>query len=459
MRRFLPLPCLLLAVFIGVTSIAAQQEADLFGRINALRASVGRGPYALNGALSAAAYNQAQWIVDTGNVSHTRPDGSGPRSRALAAGYPSTMVSENIYGGTNATADIAWNFWVNSGIHYAGLVNPSYNEVGVGVAHGAWGSAYVLVFGNNGGPPPPAPQSSSGGDSGSAAAGPPAYFVGVDENGYILHEIQPGDTLGDIALIYGYTWDDLPVLMSLNNIADVRDLEVGTVFRIPPHAGTYTPTPGGAVPVSNTQPPMQPPSSATPMPASITPYVALMPVQVATLIVTPLAALSQEAPSATAPSPPTPFPDGEGGNELPSSAQGEGTGSPLQADAGNPTPQPTVTGETSNTAPALLETNRVVTAAAPPTELAFLPSVTVTLTPSPSLTPTNTAVPATQVALANADTTNISANVASVDTPPARDNQPTWLMVAVGVQVAILIAAALEFARRSRRKGRESNRS
>lgn len=273
-------------LFIFATLLAAAplivqaQGGDLLGRVNALRASLGRAPYSLNSALSAAAQDQAQWMASTGSISHTRPDGSGPRTRAAAYGYPSAQVSENIYGGTNASADSAWNFWLNSGIHYAGMVNPNYNEIGIGVASSGWGSTYVMVFGNSGGPSLAVVSASSGG---SGAAGPPSYVVGSDEHGNIMHEVQQGDTLGDIALIYGYTWDDLPAMMTLNEMTDVRDLDVGSVFLVPPKAGTYTPVP-------TTPPPTLTPS---PVPPTITPFIALRPVNAATLQVTPLSALTQ----------------------------------------------------------------------------------------------------------------------------------------------------------------------
>ncbi|HEX2908441.1 MAG TPA: CAP domain-containing protein, partial [Phototrophicaceae bacterium] len=222
--------------------VQAQAEAgDLIGRINALRGSLGLPGYTLNGALAAAAQGQAQWMADTGTVSHTRPDGSTPRLRAAAAGYSTTEVSENIYAGTNAGVDDAWTFWINSAIHYAGLTNGRYKEVGIGVAHTAWGAAYVLVFGNPGGPEYVPPQVNT---SGSGSGGQPSYVAGLDAQGNIMHEVQPGDTPGDIALIYGYTWGDIPRMLALNGLseADIRELKVGSIFLVPPQAGTYTPT-------------------------------------------------------------------------------------------------------------------------------------------------------------------------------------------------------------------------
>lgn len=258
----------------GLPALAQDGAGDLLGRINALRASLGRGGYSINAALAAAAQSQAQWIVETGSVSHTRPDGSGVRTRAANAGYPSQQVTENIYGGSNATVNDAWTFWVNSGVHYNSLVSPNYNEIGIGVARGSWGTAFVVVFGSqSGGWSAPqaaaAPNSGGGSSSGRGAPAnnaPPSFVLGLDARGNIRHSVQPGDTLGDIALIYGYGWSDIPTLMALNNMADVRDLIVGSEFLVPPKNGTFTPTVD-----PNTPTPSHTPS---PIPPTITPFVA-----------------------------------------------------------------------------------------------------------------------------------------------------------------------------------------
>jgi len=240
---------------IAVMALLALQVAraqdvvgDLFNRINTLRASLGLPAYTLNAALMGAAQSQAEWMALTGSVTHTRPDGSSPRSRAAAYGYSSTWVSENIYMGTMASVDSAWNFWINSSIHYAGLTNINYSEIGIGTAHtDSYGSAFVLVFGNPGGLFPTQPAASN---NASAPSGLPPYVKGNDEHGNIMHEIQPDDTLGDILLIYGYTWADLPYILQLNGMteADYRSLEVGKILLIPPHDGTYTPTPAELTP-------------------------------------------------------------------------------------------------------------------------------------------------------------------------------------------------------------------
>src|SRR5690606_29609010 len=149
-----------------------------------------------------------------------------------------------------------------------------YSEIGVGIASGSIGSTFVLVFGNPGGPAPGAPQIASSGSGGGAAPAAPSYIVGQDDYGNIMHRVQPGDTLGDIALIYGYTWDDLAYMRQLNNL-EGNLLDVDSIFLVPPQSGTWTPQPGqsqdsaatpeAAEPVEVAQEPTAEPS-ATPVP-------------------------------------------------------------------------------------------------------------------------------------------------------------------------------------------------
>jgi uncharacterized protein YkwD len=301
-----------LSLVLAITRISAQDEiTDLLGRINTLRATKGLPAYTLNAALSAAAQSQSQWLIDNGcTIAHVHPDGSSPRSRAQAAGYPTSDVSENIYCGGLATVDYAWTFWINSPIHYAGLVNTRYKEIGIGVAHGSDGSGFTLVFGNPGGPDfaPPA--------AANAASQQPSYVVGVDEHGNIKHEIQPGDTIGDILLIYGYTWADIPTLLALNNMTqnDFRTLKPGTILLIPPKAGTYTPTPGDAPTATPEAPTAEPPTliealptatsvpgetSFPPTPDPVVQAIAFVPTDTASALLSPSATAPEAAFVAT----------------------------------------------------------------------------------------------------------------------------------------------------------------
>ena len=272
---------LLALLFLMGLSLRASTQGDavsyLLSRANSLRASQGLPGYSLHPALSAAAANQARWMAQTGRVSHYQDDGSGPRQRAQAAGFPSSWVGENIYMGGGANPETAWNWWLGSPVHYAGIISPNYDMVGIGSAPGGSRTAFVMVFGNSSG-------RVAGGNSnaGSSAPAAPAYVLGLDEVGNIKHEVQPGQTLGDIALIYGYTWDDLEFMLEINGMTqdDIRYLQPGSVFLVPPKDGTFTPTsesptPTATAPAAITSAPAAtqaaPLASATSAPATSAP--------------------------------------------------------------------------------------------------------------------------------------------------------------------------------------------
>lgn len=154
---------LLLAALLLYPTPATRAQGDaktwLLNQINTLRGQLGIHGYALNGALGAAAQQHSEYMAATGDISHTESNGSTPSSRAAANGYTGKYVSENIYGGTLATAADAWNFWINSSIHYAGLTNTRNNEIGIGVASSGNGTYFTLVFGyGTGVDAPPVPQ-------------------------------------------------------------------------------------------------------------------------------------------------------------------------------------------------------------------------------------------------------------------------------------------------------------
>ena len=105
---------------------------------------------------------------------------------------------------------------------------------------------------------------SSGGDA--PANRQRSYVLGLDEFGNIKHEVQPGHTMGDIALIYGYTWDDIPAMLALNNMTrdDIRYLQPGEVFLVPPKDGTFTPTSEAPTATATATSNKNPPATDTP---------------------------------------------------------------------------------------------------------------------------------------------------------------------------------------------------
>lgn len=209
---------------------------DLANAVNGLRAQYGLPPYQLNAALMDAAQSHTEWEAATGQISHTGAGGTTPTDRAVAAGYgdrSNVRVSENIYAGTNATSQTALDWWIGSPIHFRGLTSPNYSEIGVGVVMTDGLNYYTLVFGNRSSNPAPAPQaapSSSGGDDGSPGAAPeplPVFEV-VDvevseaaEDGSVIHTVQAGQNVWDIAVAYDVAPSEILALNRLTQDAAI----------------------------------------------------------------------------------------------------------------------------------------------------------------------------------------------------------------------------------------------
>lgn len=163
-RKFFGVIAVLTWIVSSAATVRAQDDASwLLEQVNALRAGVGVHGYVVNAQLAAAAYQHSEYMATTCDISHTEANGSTPASRAAANGYGGSNVSENIYGTNRATAADALNFWINSPIHYNGLVHGRNNEIGFGVVYGPCGHYYTMLIGYRAdvtappAPPPAAP--------------------------------------------------------------------------------------------------------------------------------------------------------------------------------------------------------------------------------------------------------------------------------------------------------------
>jgi uncharacterized protein YkwD len=116
----------------------------LFDRTNALRTQNGLPPYKLNDKLNASAQRHSQDMADTGNIDHAGSDGSTARRRILDTGYEAQFTGENIYGGM-ATADDAWDYWVNDPPHRDILLNKLFTDIGISVVKGTRGRYYYTM--------------------------------------------------------------------------------------------------------------------------------------------------------------------------------------------------------------------------------------------------------------------------------------------------------------------------
>ena len=130
---------------------AADDSGWLLAQINTVRAQHGLVPMALNGQLNISATAHSQYLAShVWTDPHVEANGSTPKSRMIAAGYIGEYYSENVYGGGMATAQIAFDWWLGSPIHYAGIVSPTHTEIGIGIASGPYGTFFTTDFGGGG---------------------------------------------------------------------------------------------------------------------------------------------------------------------------------------------------------------------------------------------------------------------------------------------------------------------
>jgi len=168
-------------------------EADFANRVNALRASVGRAPLGVHPVLTAKAENWAAYMAGSGCLCHSNlPDG-------VTVAW--TKLGENIGRGPSVAS--IHDALVHSPLHYANMVDPSFNCIGVGVAYGSGGMYVAEVFMNGAGPAAPAyvpswkPWGALGGSIASAPAsaswGPNRVDVfATDSGGSLVHKWWDG---------------------------------------------------------------------------------------------------------------------------------------------------------------------------------------------------------------------------------------------------------------------------
>lgn len=210
-----------LLLLAGPAPAEANPTNEIVQLVNQVRANHGLPPYQVNGALTVAAQNHANWMSQTAIYSHTGAGGSTPQSRATAAGY-NGFATENIVGGTNMTPRQGVIWWQNSPVHYSTLVSTRYIEIGVGFATNGQQNFYVLVAGRPAG----------AGESPLATTQPatrpliitPIQLAEPGEDGSLIHTVRPGQALWSLAAHYEVR---LAEILQINNLSENTILQPG----------------------------------------------------------------------------------------------------------------------------------------------------------------------------------------------------------------------------------------
>lgn len=162
-RAYFYLAPLLATGLLAVTLLAcapsgvAQQrpptalEQSMLAQVNAARSSArvcgdtafaATGPLRLEGRLSAAAQAHSEDMRAMGTLSHVGSDGSSVVERAERQGYQWSKLAENVAWGYEAVEEVVAG-WLSSPGHCRNIMNPDYEELGVGLA----GTFWTQVFG------------------------------------------------------------------------------------------------------------------------------------------------------------------------------------------------------------------------------------------------------------------------------------------------------------------------
>ncbi|MFA5602934.1 MAG: LysM peptidoglycan-binding domain-containing protein [Bacilli bacterium] len=108
-------------------------ETEVIRLVNTERTKVGSPPLTPNNELNRVARIKSEDFVKNNYFSHNSPTYGTPFDMLRSFGITFTAAGENIAKGQR-TAQEVMNTWMNSSGHRANILNPTYNQIGVGVA-------------------------------------------------------------------------------------------------------------------------------------------------------------------------------------------------------------------------------------------------------------------------------------------------------------------------------------
>jgi uncharacterized protein YkwD len=271
---------LLLALGLPAYAVAARpaprpQQQDAYGLIdavNALRIGQGLPPYTVSSTLMGVAQAHAEYMASTGNITHTGADGSRPYQRGLAAGYPLAgqippgFFSENIVGAPGLSPQDAVQIWTGDAPHMNTMASPNLQEIGAGVAVSGGMVYYVIDAARpttSGLPQAYTPGAAESSFSSSNELIMPVTKSTPNAQGEIIHEVQAGQSLWQIAIEYGVKIDQIRALNQLSAEYMINPGDTLVIMTV----GTPTP-----VPATPTAPPtitstIEPPPTTEPAPS------------------------------------------------------------------------------------------------------------------------------------------------------------------------------------------------
>lgn len=111
------------------------ESTQIVALTNGLRQSLGLQTLENNEVLQAAAFAKAEDMVVNQYFAHVSPEKKGLRHWLSSKGYNYQVAGENLAIGYSAPTEVL-EAWKNSPTHYANLIDPDYNEIGVAMIAG-----------------------------------------------------------------------------------------------------------------------------------------------------------------------------------------------------------------------------------------------------------------------------------------------------------------------------------
>jgi LysM repeat protein len=247
--RFLLLIAFLALALLPTGSVcsAAPSPDDLIAAVNALRANNGLSAIPIDDILMAAAQTQSDYLAGTCGFTcngHIGAGGTYASDRAMAAGYSldaGMNVVECWDGGNSETtlAEVIYEDWADDD-HMGVMLHQDAIGVGAGVSESSDGSLYFVLD--------VAVKYGSGGSGAGVASTIPTIAVTApvalvkvvtpQADGSIIHTVDTGQALWNIAAAYDVTVDQL---LALNGLKAKDYITTGQQI-IVQAANTATPT-------------------------------------------------------------------------------------------------------------------------------------------------------------------------------------------------------------------------
>lgn len=117
------------------------QENEVIRLVNLARSTAGLQPLAANWQLSRVARYKSADMATKGYFSHTSPTYGSPFQMMESFGLRFSAAGENIAYGQRTPSEVMSD-WMNSPGHRANILNPTYTQIGVGLATDSKGVCY-----------------------------------------------------------------------------------------------------------------------------------------------------------------------------------------------------------------------------------------------------------------------------------------------------------------------------